>query len=82
MMETLIEEPEMMKKPSDGNAREWEDYAVQEFRDLGVLEEADKWIESIRIPQYWLYGKYAYAYHAAPLWLMGNSEKKEKFFYA
>ena len=81
MMEIQLQEPEMHRIPNEENFREWENFAEQEMRALGVLEEAETWLSEQTLPSYWRYGKYAYAYHEAPLWLFDTKTETREFFY-
>lgn len=81
-MGKTIDEPDMMADPSEANRIEWEEFAKGEMEFLGVLEEAERWLSKVEIPGFWKYGKYAYAYHEAPVWLMKATDKLKRFFYA
>lgn len=80
-METMIQEPETQNAPTFENVMEWEKYAHQELEDLGVLEEAEIWLSGAEIPGSWTYGRYAYAYLEAPIWLLKGGRKVREFFH-
>jgi hypothetical protein len=74
-------EPNLLEFPTEENISEWENFAKNEMESLGVLKDANNWLKAHKLPTYWWYGKFAYLYHEAPVWLFGDTIESTRFFH-